>query len=64
MKPADKGGGIFIRDCDTYDSELMRQLQNATHYRPLPSDPLPDIRSKIQHVTNRAKALDMFTDKE
>ena len=52
IKPADKGSAVVILSKEDYIKEAMRQLNNASHYRKLPSDPTMKISTEIKEVVN------------
>lgn len=42
IKPADKGSAVVIMDRTTYINEVLRQLNNTQHYKPLDAPIYPD----------------------
>uniref|UniRef100_A0A8C5MP67 Reverse transcriptase domain-containing protein n=1 Tax=Leptobrachium leishanense TaxID=445787 RepID=A0A8C5MP67_9ANUR len=48
IKPADKGGGIVILSKELYQEEVMRILNDDHTYGKLKSDPVKDIRHKME----------------
>ena len=64
VKPADKGGGIVVLDTQAYDGEVLRQLNNHTHYRLLPSDPTARLAQQILELTKNALEEGWIGEKE
>ncbi len=63
IKPADKGGLIFVMDTKMYITEVRRQLSNDTQYRPFLYDPTSRHNEKIQDVVNRLVIKGSITQK-
>ena len=52
IKPADKGSTVVMLSKEDYIQEAMRQLNNISHYRKLPSDPM------MKHATEMKEVID------
>lgn len=50
IKEADKGGNVDILPEDMYVVEVFRQLNNATYYCKLPSDPTSVYKRKLDEI--------------
>ncbi|CAN7997262.1 unnamed protein product, partial [Ixodes hexagonus] len=53
IKPADKGGAIVVMDTEKYNEEGHRQLNDASFYKPLDTDPTSEYRQIV--MTNLSK---------
>lgn len=54
VKPADKGGGLVIMPKTLYDQEVLRQLQDLSYYRALPTDPTSRFQKEIELFLQQA----------
>uniref|UniRef100_A0A8C5PYS7 Reverse transcriptase n=1 Tax=Leptobrachium leishanense TaxID=445787 RepID=A0A8C5PYS7_9ANUR len=64
IKPADKGGGIVIMDKVAYDQEALRQLNDDTTYRLLPSNPTQNIKTELSNLLNKGSDAGIIDKQE
>ncbi|CAJ0966772.1 unnamed protein product [Ranitomeya imitator] len=50
IKPADKGGSIVVLDKSYYLSEIYQQLSYTDTYTPVQTDPISQIKKKIDNL--------------
>lgn len=61
IKLTDKGGGIVILDSTTYKEEALRQLNDVSSYKKIPSDPTCSILNLVRIMVHKALSLDYIT---
>ena len=64
IKPADKGGAVVIMNRAAYQIECKRLLSDTRTYRPLTSDPSPDLRATITSLAEHALANGWISKRE
>uniref|UniRef100_A0A8C5M2E7 Reverse transcriptase domain-containing protein n=1 Tax=Leptobrachium leishanense TaxID=445787 RepID=A0A8C5M2E7_9ANUR len=64
IKSADKGGGIVIMDKELYDQEALRQLNDNTTYRLLPSNPTQNIKIGLSNLLTKGSDAGILDQKE
>ncbi|CAJ0940771.1 unnamed protein product [Ranitomeya imitator] len=57
IKPADKGGATVVMNKNQYVAEIKRQLADTTTYRKIQSDPVYNIRRKIDTILTKHSQL-------
>lgn len=64
VKPADKGGGLVIMPKTLYDQEVLRQLQDLSYYRALPTDPTSRFQKEIELFLQQAHSSSLISERE
>lgn len=62
VKPADKGGGLVIMPKTLYDQEVLRQLQDLSYYRALPTDPTSRFQKEIELFLQQAHSSSLISE--
>ncbi|CAJ0944716.1 unnamed protein product [Ranitomeya imitator] len=57
IKPADEGGATVVMNKNQYVAEIKRQLADTTTYRKIQSDPVYNIRRKIDTILTKHTQL-------
>lgn len=61
VKQADKGGGLVILNKSDYESEVFKQLGDATAYSKLPTDPTARFGNILRTILQEGLAMEYIT---
>uniref|UniRef100_A0A8C5Q1A3 Reverse transcriptase domain-containing protein n=1 Tax=Leptobrachium leishanense TaxID=445787 RepID=A0A8C5Q1A3_9ANUR len=64
IKPANKGDGIVILSKEMYDAEVLRTLGDETTYEKLKSDPIKDIKERINILLQEGLDKEILNQQE
>lgn len=64
IRQEDKGGGLVIQDREAYLAEAMRLLEDNDTYEKLPGDPLPEYKTSLKQLLERAINNGIITKNE